>query len=224
MSLKIHKIKGKIKVKTGLHIGAGRDTIEIGGNDNPVIKDPITGDPYIPGSSLKGKLRALLEWFEGRVHENQGNPCNCGNCIVCDIFGTSNKEGRKNPTRIIVRDAFIDKDTLEKVKTEGLMLFEEKYENALNRITAEANPRPIERVIPGVCFDFEIAYKIFNENDKEDEILNKILTSMALLEEDYLGGGGSRGNGKVEFIDLKLIKKSGDEDLMEKFKNIKSSL
>ncbi|WP_297499767.1 type III-A CRISPR-associated RAMP protein Csm3, partial [Thermococcus sp.] len=56
-------IRGRIKALTGLHIGSQRDVSEIGGIDNPVIKDPHTGLPYIPGSSLKGKLRSLFEVF-----------------------------------------------------------------------------------------------------------------------------------------------------------------
>ena len=57
----IKSIKGKIVLKTGLHIGAGSDEIHIGGIDTPVVKDPLKGWPYIPGSSLKGKIRTLLE-------------------------------------------------------------------------------------------------------------------------------------------------------------------
>lgn len=53
-------LEGKIVTKTGLMIGTGREAFEIGGVDNPVIKDP-NGKPYIPGSSIKGKMRALIE-------------------------------------------------------------------------------------------------------------------------------------------------------------------
>ena len=217
MALKINKIKGIIEVKTSLHIGAGRDTIEIGGMDTPVVKDPVNGYPYIPGSSLKGKMRALLEWYEGKVAKNQGEPCSCGECEICEIFGNSNRENKKSPTRIIVRDAFITDETIEKFKNGEIELFEEKYENAINRITAKATPRQIERVVPGVSFNFEIIYKIFDENEDSEKILNKILLAMALLEEDYLGGGGSRGSGKIEFKNLTL----NGNDLMEKFNQIR---
>jgi CRISPR-associated protein Csm3 len=228
MSLKINKIKGTIEVITGLHIGAGRDTIEIGGMDNPIIKEPGTGYPYIPGSSLKGKLRALLEWYDGKVLENKGNPCNCGSCDVCDIFGLSNKENKKLPTRIVVRDCFIDKSTIEKLEKGEIELFEEKYENSLNRITAEANPRPIERVAPGIRFDFEIRYKIFTGEDKtkSKKVLEKILISMALLEEDYLGGGGSRGSGCIRFNKLTLVDRFEDKEkeIQKEFIKLKSKL
>ena len=55
-------IEGDLELVTGLHIGAGNDEIRIGGIDNPVLKHPYSGQPYIPGSSLKGKVRSLLEW------------------------------------------------------------------------------------------------------------------------------------------------------------------
>ena len=57
--VRIYTITGTIETVTGLHIGAGKDSIEIGGMDNPVIKHPHTGEHYIPGSSLKGKVRSL---------------------------------------------------------------------------------------------------------------------------------------------------------------------
>lgn len=57
---KIKKLTGKyivtadIELVTGLHIGTSKEEVEVGGLDNPVVKDPF-GNPYIPGSSLKGK-------------------------------------------------------------------------------------------------------------------------------------------------------------------------
>lgn len=208
----IKTIKGKIVVKTGLHIGAGNDVIEIGGMDNPIIRDPYTKLPYIPGSSIKGKMRSLLELFyiPDRIVKNKGNPCGCGepDCKICRVFGTAvNNRGnedvalKRGPTRLIVRDAYLN----DKFKEEEII--EEKSENSLNRITAEANPRPIERVVPGVEFDFEIAYRVFDidgDNGKTDlEYFDSVvLTGLALLQNDYLGGGGSRGNGRIEFKDL----------------------
>src|ERR1700739_2486715 len=53
-------LSGDLHCETGLHIGAGKGSLEIGGADNPVVKDAF-GMPYIPGSSLRGKLRSLLE-------------------------------------------------------------------------------------------------------------------------------------------------------------------
>lgn len=197
----IKRITGKIEVLTGLHIGASKDTIEIGGMDNPVIKNPITGEPYIPGSSLKGKMRALMELLNGNAAKTNGEPCSCGKCDICKVFGCSASTGANSgPTRLIVRDCFLTGESKEKFIEETVL--EEKHENKINRITAEAKPRPIERVIPGTTFDFEINFRVF-EGDDPNLLNNILLKAMRLLEHDYLGGGGSRGNGKIKFIDLK---------------------
>lgn len=208
------KIIGKIVVKTGLHIGAGNDKVEIGGMDNPIIRNPLTREPYIPGSSIKGKMRALLEWKFGKVKATEGKPCNCGRpeCEICRVFGSANTSRdsenakRRGPTRLIVRDAVLCKDDAEKFKA-GKPIIEEKSENSLNRITAAAMPRPIERVVPGITFDFELVYRIIDNEDggkKDEEYFEKVvLDGLRLLQNDYLGGGGSRGNGRIEFADLK---------------------
>lgn len=208
--VKVKKIIGKIKIETGLHIGAGNDAIEIGGMDNPIIRAPLTNLPYIPGSSLKGKMRSLLEWKLGKIQENNGNPCNCGkpDCPVCRVYGVAVTRSagetvkERGPTRIVVRDAHLSEEFKSKLDE----IVEEKNENSINRITAMANPRPLERVVPGVTFDFEIAYRIIDTGDggKTDEDFFKpaVLDVLKLLESDYLGGGGSRGNGKIKFVDL----------------------
>jgi CRISPR-associated protein Csm3 len=178
--------------------------------DNPVIRNPLTREPYIPGSSLKGKMRSLLEWKLGKVQNNRGNPCNCGkaDCQVCRVFGSANNsEGdQKGPTRLIVRDAFLSEGDKKKMK-DGKAIIEEKYENSLNRITARANPRPVERVVPGVTFDFEMVYRIIDMNDggktDEENFGTVVLDALKLLKNDYLGGGGTRGNGRIDFTGLK---------------------
>ena len=157
--IRFKRIKGKIVVETGLHIGAGNDKVEIGGMDNPIIRNPMTKEPYIPGSSIKGKMRALLEWKEGTVKRFGGEPCRCGepDCPICRIFGTGNnsnpaeqeKAKKRGPTRLIVRDAELSDDFKQKF-SEGEPIIEAKSENKINRITAEAKPRPVERVVPGV--------------------------------------------------------------------------
>ena len=207
------KIQGRIVVKTGLHIGAGNDKVEIGGMDNPIIRDPFTREPYIPGSSIKGKMRALLEWKFDKVKENGGKPCGCGkeDCPVCRVFGSANSKNtemahKRGPTRLIVRDASLSEEDRKKLRA-GRPLVEEKAENSLNRITAEANPRPIERVVPGVKFDFELVYRIIDTGDGGDTDTKNfeavVIEGLRLLQNDYLGGGGSRGNGRIEFADLK---------------------
>jgi len=210
--VKLMKLFGKIVVKTGLHIGAGNDRVEIGGMDNPVIKNPLTREPYIPGSSIKGKIRALLEWENKKVNAS-GEQCGCGSasCSICRIFGSGNS-GDKNkhlsrgPTRLIIRDSELS-DEYKKKFLDGKPICEDKVENGLNRITAKATPRHIERVVPGVEFNFELVYRVIDTNDggKMDEGMFKsvVLKGLKLLQNDYLGGGGSRGNGRIEFIDLK---------------------
>lgn len=209
----IKKIQGKLVVKTGLHIGAGNDKVEIGGMDNPIIRNPLTREPYIPGSSIKGKMRSLIEWETGVLAKTGGKPCDCGNadCKVCRVFGSGNNSSKvenakdRGPTRLIMRDAVLTEEWSEKFRN-GSALIEEKAENSLNRITAEANPRPIERVVPGVEFDFEISYRIIDTGDNGDTdkkyFKEVVLKSLKMLENDYLGGGGTRGNGQVEFKDL----------------------
>lgn len=208
----LKKITGKIVVKTGLHIGAGNDKVEIGGMDNPIIRNPLTREPYIPGSSIKGKMRSLLEWKLDKVLASSGKPCFCGkaDCPICRVFGSANNpknvDKEKGPTRIIVRDAVLAEAWSKKFR-EGEVLVEEKNENSLNRITAEANPRPIERVVPGVEFDFEIAYRVIDTGDNgsidEKNYKEVVLDGLKLLQDDYLGGGGTRGNGQIAFVDLK---------------------
>lgn len=205
------KLSGKIVVKTGLHIGAGNDKVEIGGMDNPIIRNPLTHEPYIPGSSIKGKMRSLMEWKFDKLKSTGGKVCYCGlpECKVCRVFGSANTKSEeakdRGPTRLIVRDAVLTKEWKEKFRN-GNSIVEEKNENSLNRITAEANPRPIERIVPGVEFDFEISYRVIDTDDggKTDENYFKevVLESLKLLQDDYLGGGGSRGNGQIEFKDL----------------------
>lgn len=210
--IKIKKVVGKIYVKTGLHVGAGNDKVEIGGMDNPIIKNPINREPYIPGSSIKGKLRSAIEWNTGIVAKTGGSVCSCGSeqCPVCRVFGSANtkSEGSKDrgPTRLIVRDAVLTKEWSEKF-AKGVSILEDKSENTIDRIQGVAsNPRHIERVAPGVEFDFEISYRVIDTGDggklDEDNFKEVVLKGLKILENDYLGGGGTRGNGQIEFKDL----------------------
>ncbi|PKN66066.1 MAG: type III-A CRISPR-associated RAMP protein Csm3 [Deltaproteobacteria bacterium HGW-Deltaproteobacteria-15] len=221
---RIRTIKGRIHLLTGLHIGASKESIEIGGLDNPVIKDPFPGSraPYIPGSSLKGKLRSLIEIKEERLSRDprtQGNPCDCGDkkCPVCPVFGTSANKRNDDlgPTRLVVRDAFLSPDWEKKFK-EGDLPMEIKYENAINRITGEANPRPIERVPAGVEFDFNISFKVF-EGDSDDYFMT-VLKAMHMLEHDALGGAGSRGCGQIEFSEIRIDNEKMQPDYIKTIK------
>lgn len=214
--LKYKKLTGRIKLLSGLHIGGNKDNIEIGGIDNPVIKHPITGLPYIPGSSIKGKMRFLLEWKLGRLDTDKGEPHTCPKpaCPICRIFGNTHKGKKYGPTRLIVNDCrlALTEEQKQQLKTNDLVYLEDKVENRINRLTGTAeHPRHVERVPAGMVFDFGLTYKIFKidpsdtDTDNVDEKnWDELVNALHYLQEDALGGSGSRGYGKIEFIDLKL--------------------
>ncbi len=200
------KINTTIELLTGLHIGGNKDNVEIGGIDLPVIKLATKkNQPYIPGSSLKGKMRCLLEQEEG-ASEVGGSAC------VNRLFGvTENKKrGVKNqPSRLIVRDAELTPEWQEKLEErEGLDMpyTENKFENTVSRLSGTAkNPRQIERVPAGAVFNVEFIINVWNatESDEdiptEEELLTLFKRGVSLLENDYLGGSGSRGYGQIRF-------------------------
>jgi CRISPR-associated protein Csm3 len=178
--------------------------------DNPVIRHPLTKLPYIPGSSLKGKLRSLLEYSEGKVltvkkaRRNPGEPCGCAeeNCLVCKVFGPHKEPNHDlGPTRIIVRDAPLKAEwasKLEGLREEGLLYVEVKTENMIDRRTGVAtNPRPVERVPAGAEFELNISVRIFEEDD-EEKLLEFIKRGLDMLGHDTLGGSGTRGYGWVK--------------------------
>lgn len=213
MFSKNYIIQGKIVCKTGLHIGGSSDAIDIGGSDNVIIRDSVTGNPYIPGSSLKGKLRFLTELNDKdsaqSVIDNKGKPADDPNCIASKLFGISADEKQtelKFPTRTIVRDSYPDSETLELWENESLISGAElKYENNINRINSGATPRNIERVPKGSKFDFEIVFSVY---DGDGENISYLLDAMRLLEDNYLGGSGSRGFGQIKFENIKVIKRT----------------
>lgn len=216
MSMKVFEMKfqknyiisGEILCRTGLHIGRSKDSIEIGGSDNVIIRDPITRLPYIPGSSIKGKMRSLLELARERL--NKGGPCKCGECEICRVFGSAaDNTSNLGPTRIIVRDAFPTDETIETWNesidvVEGAEL---KYENNLDRITSRATPRNQERVPRNSRFGFEI---VVSEYEGDDDNLELVLEGLKLLEDSYLGGSGTRGYGKIEFRDIKITERPAE--------------
>lgn len=211
----IVEIKAKLVLETGLHIGAGDSEMHIGGIDNSVIKHPITQSPYIPGSSLKGKIRTLLEWRSGEVKKPP--------LSLDDLKEAKNKEEVKNILRLfgisgdtkntddIVKeigvsrlafwDCALDLDWEKTIRDDNQLLTEAKSENTIDRITSTAgNPRQTERVPSGAEFDFKLMLRQF-EGDKP-ELLELVLKGLKLLELDSLGGSGSRGYGKVKFTKL----------------------
>lgn len=210
----IVEIKATLVLKTGLHIGSGDSEMHIGGIDNAVIKNPITQKPYIPGSSLKGKIRSLLEWRSGKVKEKplsisdiKGSNAEMVKNIL-RLFGVSADSNRDESVlkeigvaRLGFQDCEFTSDWEQYLEENNLSATEAKFENTIDRITSTAgNPRQTERIPAGAKFDFKLTLRQF-ENDGED-LIDLLLKGLRLLELDSLGGSGSRGYGKVEFQNL----------------------
>ncbi|MBW1992511.1 MAG: type III-A CRISPR-associated RAMP protein Csm3 [Deltaproteobacteria bacterium] len=211
----ITEIKGKIVVKTGLRIGAGDTEMRIGGVDNTVIKHPHTLEPYIPGSSLKGKVRSLLEMKSGLMGKTRGEPLGFKHLEGVDeekrkegekilrLFGTSGAEGEEIaaiwPTRVSFADCPLDEAWRNQAIKEGWAFTEVKMENAINRIQGTAlNPRPVERVPADTVFSFSVTLKKLDIDDGLN-LEKLLLLGLKLLEYDALGGCGSRGYGRIRF-------------------------
>jgi CRISPR-associated protein Csm3 len=226
-------LEGEIHCQTGLHIGAGKGSLEIGGADNPVVKDAF-GIPYIPGSSLRGRLRSLLEQALGlavpnelvylskrkgqevRIHQSDRPDDD-----ICVLFGRNPgrvervsgeavESASATPARLTVYDAPLIVDSITPQMRENLddELTEVKSENAVDRITSQANPRTLERVPAGAKFRFRMVMDVLCEEDKP--LLARVAESLRLMEDDALGGGGSRGSGRVALSGLKLTWRSKD--------------
>jgi CRISPR-associated protein Csm3 len=212
MSYSKIKISGVIEVKTGLHIGGDDSFSAIGAIDSPVVRDPKSRNPIIPGSSLKGKLRTLLAREKGSVPARGSDGFKNDCAEIARLFGSAVKKSDAAGTgmqmsRLQFSDCFLlNKDSLPQV-------FENKFENTIDRLTAEANPRQIERVIRGAEFDMEIIYNVEDPSQIEEDFSN-LQTAFELLRNDYLGGGGTRGNGRVEFNQLKAEVVIGDKDIV----------
>jgi CRISPR-associated protein Csm3 len=220
-------LEGEMHCETGLHVGAGKGSLEIGGADNPVVKD-AHGRPYIPGSTLRGRIRALLEQSTGmavpselvfiskrkgqevRIHQSDRPDDE-----ICILFGRSPGRMEKvgggdidsnhaTPARLSVFDAPLVAESITPQMRETLddELTEVKSENAIDRITSQANPRTLERVPAGARFRVRMVVDILCP---EDAVLPALaIQGLRLLEDDALGGGGSRGSGRVRFDGLHL--------------------
>lgn len=194
------KITGIIEVVTGLHIGGGGESSMIGAIDSPVVRDLQTRLPIIPGSSIKGKMRSLLAKNYG-YKLNQKNH-NEDPVEVLRLFGSSEK-GNIQKARLQISDAFFSEETKQKFAENDIAYTETKFENTINRLTAIANPRQIERVTRGSQFNFTFIYNVEDENEVNEDF-NNIKQAILLIENDYLGGGGTRGNGRIEFKDINV--------------------
>ena len=268
------RISSTLVVETGLHIGGGGESLDIGGLDKSVIRDPVTQQPYLPGSSLKGKLRSILERLLNKPLNRPGGSGTyryesddladgyteisdsredrqfvrfdgAATCTVSRIFGSTGGskcwlptevareaellerdspktmidgaeharvKGRNAPARLIVRDCHLlieSAKQLEKIDT-GLYMTEWKFENGLDRITAAANPRQLERVPAGAKFHFEMVYTVEDSSQAAEDLQN-LAIALAILEDDALGGHGSRGYGKVKFENFRFYYRGVDQ-------------
>jgi CRISPR-associated protein Csm3 len=220
-------LSGDLHCETGLHIGAGKGSLEIGGADNPVVKDAF-GLPYIPGSSLRGRIRSLLEHALGltspgdlvylskrkgqevRIHQSDRPDDE-----ICLLFGRNPGRMERvdgealesksaSPARLTIYDAPLDADSITPQMRENLddEITEVKSENAIDRITSQANPRTLERVPAGARFKIRMVLDVLCEEDKA--LAARLLEGLRLLEDDALGGGGSRGSGRIRFSNVNL--------------------
>jgi CRISPR-associated protein Csm3 len=223
--MKIVKLTGEVEVVTGLHIGGGDDTMKIGGIDNGVVKDVNSDKPYIPGSSLKGKMRSLLEWDIGVVNLNRNEKEKGSPLSSKHIWEWNNDKKSFNKDKFIDvafedEKLFSDAQTLLKlfgdkegefgitrinvgdcklIEKDGQVISEAKYENVIDRQKGTAkHPRQTERVPTGVKFAFDIRVKVLDSSE-EDELKKMVERGLDLIESDYLGGNGSRGYGRVKF-------------------------
>ena len=224
-------LEGELRCETGLHVGAGKGSLEIGGSDNPVVKDAF-GRPYVPGSSLRGKLRSLLEQSLGlavpselvylskrkgqevRIHQSDRPDDE-----ICLLFGRNPgrmervggealESNQATPARLAVYDAPLEPESITPQMRENLddELTEVKSENAIDRITSQANPRTLERVPAGARFRVRLVMDVLCDEDAP--LFQRVIEALRLLEDDSLGGGGSRGSGRVSLSNLRLAWRS----------------
>jgi CRISPR-associated protein Csm3 len=213
-------LEGTLELVTGLHIGAGSEELHIGGIDNPIVKHPYTNQPYIPGSSLKGKMRSMLEWKAGVVSECKGQPVSAKVLAtlpdakksialqIAQLFGISgdangDKEdwaSKLGPTRLSFWDCHLTQAWIKERNDQQQNYTEAKSENMIDRITGAAahgtGIRQTERVPSGATFNFKLTIRQL-EGDKD--LLSTVFAGLKLLELDGIGGSGSRGYGKIKF-------------------------
>jgi CRISPR-associated protein Csm3 len=224
MTKKLNKkiiISGQIEALSGLAIGGSNTAMGIGGVDKGVIRNPISKEPYIPGSSLKGKMRSLLELRNGTIGDKsmgavKNGPSDNSEHRSVKLFGSANNSDKQHPSRIIVRDAVLSKMQLKNeveinkdnfFKDTDLLYTEVKTEVVIDRITSKAMPRQMERVPAGARFDFELILNIF-EDEKEIELLSDTFAALKLVQNDYIGGSGSRGSGQVKFHIDRMVERT----------------
>lgn len=203
----IYVLNIKLELLSGLYIGGNDSGFDIGGADSDVIRNPLTNEPYIPGSSLKGKLKSLLKYHVKEVDSTEKDII-FKDSNITNIFEPVD-EGNVKITRAIFRDLTLTKESKEELQNIlGIGCFTEiKAENKVNPISGKSDsPRFIERVPAGAMFEGEIVLNVFDGDNKEI-MMENIKKSLKLLEMNYLGGNGTRGYGrvKVEFDEFKEV-------------------
>ncbi|MEM2841530.1 MAG: CRISPR-associated RAMP protein Csx7 [Candidatus Bathyarchaeia archaeon] len=191
-------INGTLTLLTPLHIGSPKTEIDLEKVDMPVLKD-TQGQPYIPGSSLKGKIRSEAERIARKEGKTVCTPPNtkkmCGTitpnnlCICCRIFGTAG-ENMSVASKVRFRDAYPHARVIETMTRAGIAMDRERG------VVAQGALYSIEAIPQGTRFGFEMV----TENLAKDEwkLLKAAINSFA---DAGLGGSVSRGMGKVK-LDL----------------------
>ena len=214
------EITGTLEVKTGLHIGGSDAFAAIGAVDSPVFRDVRSDDPIIPGSSLKGKMRTLLaKYYNDKMAKIPDDDAAC----IKDLFGSA-KKGEVKTARLLFSDMFLQNK--EELRAANIYRATEvKFENTINRATAVANPRQLERVIRGAKFGLNLVYE-YKDDETMLQDFKMLQTGFRLLQYDYLGGSGSRGYGKVAFSDIEIDPVIGDvdEDVLEQCREMLANL
>lgn len=209
-------IQGDLTIKTGMHIGGGSDYAPIGAVDSPFIRDSLTQEPIIPGSSLKGKIRTLLSRY--RSKKNIVNSIDEDDDVIKRLFGSTRPQ---TISRLQFQDLFISEETkllFESIDTDTYM-GEVKFENTINRVTSVAMPRQIERVPAGTKFAFKLVYTIIDKDEAEED-LGILRKGLELLQLDYLGGHGTRGYGRISIDNVTIQTFFVDDELSKRCEQV----
>lgn len=195
-------IEGEVTALTGLMVGGSNTAMQIGGPDRMVIRNPVTNQPYLPGSSLKGKMRSLMELSFGYIGKAMSNkvqhgPDDTPRRETSVLFGTARTDEDQRPSRILCRDGFLLNP--DELKGTDLPFTEAKTEVVIDRITSAAMPRTFERVPAGARFGLNLVLNVFDDDPFNDKLLELTFKGLQLIQDDYLGGAGSRGSGQVKF-------------------------
>lgn len=189
--------------------------------DNPIVRN-ARGEPIIPGSSLKGVMRSNLDviYHKDKLQKLiEDKPigykkrygaliCENKDCWVCRVFGRPAHDEHREPTRLRVEDCLLDRDSVKELGLEDAQAVSMvRTENAILRFFGAANPRRSEYIPAGVKFKLRFIYDVYTPEDVEQG-LPLVLEALHHVEDSGLGGGRSRGTGRVKFDCLQIFWKS----------------